>query len=233
MLSDIIKPLKIMFKKESLLNLFILCIINFLSIIAFFSPLFNNHILDPIPYFILVCILMGYIIETSHLYILNNCEEINLPAWNINILKYLKHALYLILILTIFNLILSLLSFLPVKILSDTLQLLAVLILSFVIPCCIIIYAKNLKIKDVLNYKLYYQLIYNDVKKFIIIYISTTILLLIVMIINEIINAIFVGPTGGWLGEHKMYLFSYIWLFIYFLIILIYSQLFQKKERTN
>jgi len=142
---NIKKIFSILFKKSSLFNLLIFSLLNILSTSAFFAPIAYNVIIGTIFYVITISLLIGYITETTHLFILNNFEEIELPKWNLNILKYLKHSFSLVLIFIIFELIFYFISLIPFKFLSDILQLLYIFILTFIVPCSVIIYAKNLK----------------------------------------------------------------------------------------
>jgi len=80
-------------------------------------------------------------------------------------------------------------------------------------------------------YKLYYQLIKNNFKKFILIYVFSTTLIILTSLIFQVINNIFAGPTGGVIGEYIIYLFGYLWSLLYFLIILLYSQLFKVDRK--
>lgn len=215
-----------------LLSLLIFLIINLINTYALFVGFHSsiNIILRTIFYFITIFVLVGYMIEVTHSFISSNCQEIKLSTLNLDILKYLKHTTYLMFVLTIFNLILAVVSVFPIKFLSDILQLLIVFIISFIIPCGVIIYAKNLKIKDTLNYKIYYQLIKNNFKKFLVTYLSTTIFFIVFLFIAGVVNTLFGGPAGGNFIDYEIYLFNYIGFFIYFLIILIYSQLFRENK---
>jgi len=150
------KTFSILFKKSSLLNLLIFSVISILSTSTFFMRSSGNHILQIILCCLAFSLLLGYAIKTAHLYILNNCEEIELPTWNINILNYIKYSFSFIFILIIFQLIYSPIYLIHIEWLSIILQLLCLFIFSFVGPCSAIIYAKDLKIKDALNYKIYY-----------------------------------------------------------------------------
>jgi len=229
MLVDVMKPLKVIFKKESLLNLFIFSIVNILNTSAFFLPYSKNHIPATIFYCITFFLLVGYVIETTYLYISNNCEEIKLPTWNINIIKYFKYSFSFLFILLIFELIFSPIYLIHLKWLSIILQLLCVFTFSIIGPCSAVIYAKNLKIKEALNYKTYYQLIKNNLKKFILTYILTTTFFIILIILSSILNSPLIGLK---IGLISFYISNYILFIGDFLIILLYSQLFQ-KERTN
>jgi len=141
---DIQKTISII--KSALLTLFTFSIIYILNAYAFFLGIKStgNDIPQMISYIITISLLIGYIIETTHLFISNNCEKIEPSIRGFNILKYFKYTLYFILIFTIFNLILHFASLMPIEILSNVSQLIILFILSFVIPCGIIIYAKNL-----------------------------------------------------------------------------------------
>lgn len=214
-----------------LLNLFIFSIINILYTSTFFMWNSGHEVLQIIFGCITISLLVGYIVETAHLHISNNCEKLELPAWNINILKYIKYSLPLMLVLTMFNLILYAVSIIPIQLLSGILQLLAAFLLSFIVPCCIIIYAKNLKLKDTLNFKIYYHLIKNNFKKFIIIYIPTTIFFLILMWLSSLLNSPLIGLKMA--PRIPFYISNYVVFIGYFIIILLYSQLFKVNEKAG
>lgn len=215
----------------TLWNFFIFSIINVLYTSTFFMWNSGHEVLQIIFGCITISLLVGYIVETAHLHISNNCEKLELPAWNINIIKYIKYSLSLVLVLTMFNLTLYVVSVIPIQLLSGILQLLAVFLLSFIVPCCIIIYAKNLKLKETLNFKIYYHLIKNHFKKFIIIYIPTTIFFLILMWLSSLLNSPLIGLKMA--PRIPFYISNYIAFIGYFIIILLYSQLFKVDKSQN
>lgn len=215
----------------NLLNFFIFSIINILYTSTFFMWNSGLEILQITLGCITIFFLVGYMIETTHLHISNNCEKLELPAWSINIVKYIKYSLSLMLVLTMFNLILYIVSIIPIQLLSGILQLLAIFLLSFIVPCCIIIYAKNLKLKETLNFKIYYHLIKNHFKKFIIIYIPTTIFFLILMWLSSLLNSPLIGLKMA--PRIPFYISNYIAFISYFIIILIYSHLFKQNKKKD
>ncbi|HSA05748.1 MAG TPA: hypothetical protein P5556_01055 [Candidatus Gastranaerophilales bacterium] len=225
MILNIKKPFFILFNKDSLFNLLIFSIISILNTYSFFLPTFMNVVIMGILFFTTIALLFGYIVETVHISIKNCEEKINLPSWKLNILTYLKHSFSLIVILIIYQLIITLITY----VISVPFENLDKIIFSLIFPLIIIMYAKNFKILEALNCNLYLQLIKNNFKKFLIISILSTLFFMIVFIAIDAIKASFIGSG---VDSLYFYIFNYILYISSFLVVLFYSQLF-KPEREE
>ncbi len=226
---DIKKAFFLLFNKESLLSLLIFSLISIANTYSFYLPNLDNGFGMIILYLITTFLLLGYIIETVHIAILNNDEKIKLPDWNINILRYFKHSFLIIIVIIIYQLILVLISFaLPL-----TFETLNAITISIVFPLVIVVYSKNYKIQEALDYKLYFNIIKKNFIEFLVLYVLTTIFYVGIYIIFDISKVLFMSPSMDYLYDYFVYLFGGFVLISSFIFILFYSQIYSEKQEVS